>query len=338
MSSLRQRKLVRLAAGLVLVCFCLVSCRPFAPARANSAEELVRLKPIDVDPQHPGKTNFGSLILLRAFELNSKDKRFGGLSGLSLGSDGRLYAISDRGHWFSAKVEIDASGALVNLTDWRTAPLLAPDGSPVSGKLRDAEALARARDGSFLVAFEGRHRLWRYSAPPKTFHSRPLSVPIPPPVRRAPSNGGIECLAALPDGRLLTILEDLENADRSAKGWLMDNSRFEEFSYVSARGFRVTDCTALENGDLLVLERRYAPLGIFSVRVTLVKAPSIHFGAQLSGKELLKLQQPLAVENYEGIAVQETSRGTVVFLVSDDNFSAFQQTLLLQFLLPDSAK
>jgi hypothetical protein len=58
-------------------------------------------------------------------------------------------------------------------------------------------------------------------------------------------------------------------------------------------------------------------------------------GAKLAGKELLRLEQPLAVENFEGIAVQQTSNGTMIFIVSDDNYSSFQQTLLLQFLLPD---
>jgi hypothetical protein len=48
------------------------------------------------------------------------------------------------------------------------------------------------------------------------------------------------------------------------------------------------------------------------------------------------LEQPLAVENFEGMAVQQTAAGTMIFIVSDDNYSTFQQTLLLQFLLPSS--
>jgi hypothetical protein len=59
-------------------------------------------------------------------------------------------------------------------------------------------------------------------------------------------------------------------------------------------------------------------------------------GAKLTGKELLRLEQPLAAENYEGIAIKQTSNGTMIFIVSDDNYSSFQQTLLLQFLLPNS--
>ena len=88
---------------------------------------------------------------------------------------------------------------------------------------------------------------------------------------------------------------------------------------------------------MLVLERRYVPLGILSARITLVKGSHLRAGAKLIGKELLKLEQPLAAENYEGIAVKRTSKGTMIFIVSDDNYSSFQQTLLLQFFLPDAA-
>ena len=77
--------------------------------------------------------------------------------------------------------------------------------------------------------------------------------------------------------------------------------------------------------------------GILSARVTLIKGEQVRAGATLRGKELLKLEQPLAAENYEGIAVQRTPRGTIIFIVSDDNYSSFQQTLLLQFLLPKAA-
>jgi len=71
--------------------------------------------------------------------------------------------------------------------------------------------------------------------------------------------------------------------------------------------------------------------------VTLVKGEDLRPGAKLMGKELLKLEQPLAAENYEGIAVERTAKGTVIFVISDDNYSSFEQTLLLQFLLPDAA-
>ena len=320
----------------VLVSFSLVSCSDAAVDRKTTHARLVELVPIDVDRKRVERRNFGALTLLSAFQLTSKDKRFGGLSGLSVGPDGRLYAVSDQGYWLSASMLLGPDGALKDLVDWRIAPILTTTKLPVSGRLRDAEALAQARDGSFLVAFEGFHRIWRYSPPPKTFESTPVSVQIPSAVAQAPSNGGIEALATLADGRLLIIAEELENPDGSVKAWVLDDGQFTELSYLPAKGFRVTDCAALNDGDVLVLERRYVPFGILSARLTLVKAGSLQPGAKLAGKELLKLEQPLAVENFEGIAVQQTSNGTMIFIVSDDNYSSFQQTLLLQFLLPDS--
>jgi len=42
----------------------------------------------------------------------------------------------------------------------------------------------------------------------------------------------------------------------------------------------------------------------------------------------------LAVDNFEGIAVRQDSNGdTLVYIVSDDNYSPLQRTLLLQFRL-----
>jgi hypothetical protein len=300
--------------------------------------ELVKLTPIEVDPRNPERRQFGALTLLSAFQLRSKDKRFGGISGLSIGSDAKLYAISDRGYWLSATMEMDPQGALTDLTGWEIAPLLSPANTRVSKGWADAEALARAPDGSFVVGFEGVQRLWRYSPPPDTLQSVPLAIDIPATLAKAPSNGGIEGLAVLADGKLLVLTEEFQNPDGSFKGWIIDHSGFAELSYLPAPGYRVTDAAALINGDVLVLERRYTPLTHFSARVTLVKAEKILPAAKLSGKELLELKGHFAVENYEGVAVQQTENGAILFIVSDDNYSAFQATLLLQFFLPRARK
>jgi hypothetical protein len=156
------------------------SCLGPTLVQVSSNSALVELTPIDVDRKNPERKNFGALTLLSAFHLRSHDKRFGGISGLSIATDGKLYAVSDNGYWLSAKIKVDQNGALVNLIDWQIAPILSTTNTPVTGALRDAEALANAGDGSFLVAFEGAHRIWRYSPPPETFQSMPIPVPIPP--------------------------------------------------------------------------------------------------------------------------------------------------------------
>jgi hypothetical protein len=337
---LMARLRAKLLPAIILIAaiFCSqVACLLPRSALTSENSSLVDLNPIDVDRKHPERIDLGALALTSAFHLSSKDKRFGGLSGLSIGNDGRLYAISDNGYWLSAKMVRNKNGSLINLLDWQIAPLLTPSGTPVGDNLRDAEALTRAEDGSFLVAFEGVHRIWRYAAPPHTLQSIPTDVQISSEIARAPANGGMEGIASLPDGRLLILTEEFANPDGSFKGWLMDGRKAVELSYIPSHGFHVTDCTPLDNGDVLVLERRYVPLGILSARITLVKGSHLRAGAKLVGKELLKLEQPLAADNYEGIAVERTSKGSMIFIVSDNNYNSFQQTLLLQFLLPDTA-
>jgi hypothetical protein len=115
---------------------------------------------------------------------------------------------------------------------------------------------------------------------------------------------------------------------------LIDGQQFFELSYLPSPDFRVTDCAALSNGDVIVLERRYVPFGILSARLKLVRAENVRPGAKLLGEELLNLESPLNVDNFEGVAVQEDpSNGTIIYIVSDDNYNPFQRTLLLQFRL-----
>jgi hypothetical protein len=78
------------------------------------------------------------------------------------------------------------------------------------------------------------------------------------------------------------------------------------------------------------------PFGVLSARLTMVDGKTVKPGAKLSGRELLRIEYPLVVENFERLAVQETAKGTMIYLVSDDNYNPFQQTLLLQFRLPNA--
>ena len=319
---------------IALISLLLISCSNHPPGVLAARSPLVHLTAIDLDPKNPQRKEFGRLTVLSAYELRSKDPRFGGLSGLAVATDGRLYAVSDAGYWVSAQMILDPKGKLQDLTEWIIEPILSTTGAPVRNPLHDAEALARASDGSFLVAFEQVHRIWRYPPPPMTFYSLPSPVPIPAQVSKAPRNGGLEGLAILPDGRLLALTEEFRNSDGSYKGWLIQGERSFEVSYLPAEGFHATDCAALRNGDVIVLERRYVPLGILSAQLKLVRAEKIQPGAILIGEELIKLEYPLEVDNFEGVAIQEDPRsGTIIYLVSDDNYHSLQRTLLLQFRL-----
>lgn len=305
-------------------------------AHTTGAEALrVQAKAVTVDPKQPGRTRFGMLTLLSSFVLKADDKRFGGLSGAALDASGNtLYAVSDRGYGLSARLIHDQTGRLIGVDHWRITPLKTPSGRRVQQRMIDAEALVRERDGAWLVAFEHQHRIWRYPSSSEAFSALPEPVDTPRELSRAPSNGGVESMARLPDGRLLLLTEKFRNADGRLKGWLISEERTVEVFYIATDGFLPTDIAALSQGGILVLERRFRPTSGIAIRLRWIPGDRLQPGARLRGRELANLHMPLVIDNFEGLAVRETPPGEIVlYVLSDDNFNVFQQTLLLQFRL-----
>jgi len=59
-------------------------------------------------------------------------------------------------------------------------------------------------------------------------------------------------------------------------------------------------------------------------------------GALVGGPELIFADMGSQVDNMEGLSVHRDASGMVVLtLISDDNFSPLQRTLLLQFTLAE---
>ena len=295
----------------------------------------VRLAAMRVDPGQPQRTRFGALTLLSSFALKANDERFGGLSGLALdASGGTLFAVSDHGYGLSARLRHDASGRLTGVEGWTIEPLQTPQGEPVAGQLRDAEALVLESDGAWLVAFEQQHRIWRYPPAPTAFTAAPEALALPRTMSQAPVNGGIEGMTRLPDGRLLALTEKMRHADGGLQGWLLGGGRAASVSYRDADGFAPTDLAALSQGDVLVLERRFRLASGVAARLRCIPAAQLRPGGRLQGRELAHFQAPLVVDNFEGLAVRERSpEDVILYVISDNNYNFFQQTLLYQFRL-----
>lgn len=286
-----------------------------------------------VEPEWTGEPRVGKLLFLGGFELSSDDPRFGGLSGLDVSPDGaRLYAVSDQGYWITANLAHDADGRLAAAGPWRSVPLLTPTGHTVNLLQQDAEGLVRNPDGSFLVSFEGTHRIWRY---PSDLSAPPRPTPTPPGLAKAPLNRGLEAITVLADGTVFCVTEDHDNEDDSLKGWLMKNGVAQAVSYVPADGFSPTGLATLPDGDVLLLERQF-DLVRKHARVVRIEKAALTAGAKVRGGAVADLRRPLPLDNFEGLAVRRDAEGrTLLYLVSDDNFLPFQRTLLLQFRLSE---
>ncbi len=78
------------AASLAALLF---ACTKYSTSSLAAGDFRVELHPIELDLNDPQRVEFDRLKLLGAFHLRSNDARFGGLSGMTIGNDGRFYAV-----------------------------------------------------------------------------------------------------------------------------------------------------------------------------------------------------------------------------------------------------
>ena len=275
--------------------------------------------------------------------LSSKDTAFGGYSGLTLSPDGKsLIAVSDAGTWLAADLSYK-KGRLSGLQKTRIGPLLALKNRKLTRRRdRDAEAIrllkGNLKNGTALVSFEVNQRIGffdirggRLGGP-----SRYLR-----PGRGLFRNKGLESVALLSGKKrrrdVIAFAERSLDANGHHRGWIWKNLKAPAWPVAlrNLNGFDVTDAAGLENGDLLILERRFRWTEGIKMRVRHIKANALKPGAILNGKTLLWADMRYEIDNMEGLAVHKDPAGrTVITLISDNNFNTFlQRTMLLQFEL-----
>ena len=324
---------------LFVVCLLVAACGSGSPRPAGAQEQALEIKvsaqPFKID--EPAATRIDRLIWRGGISMTANSPNFGGWSDLHISPDGRrLTSISDEGGWLTATIDYDLNGNLAGLSGGRIGQLRGLDGKPIDSKPEaDAEGMARLADGSWLVSFERRHRLWRY----ETLTGTPAPVEGPAEIGRQPANGGIEALTALSDGRVIAISEEYGQRPGTAMGWIGTPAAggsfvWRSFDYATIPDFRPTAITQLPDGSLATLERAFDVVRGVRCRVMRLDAAQLAPGATVQAEELARLASPYAVDNLEGIAATRGARGeTLLWLMSDDNFNPLQRNLLLLFEL-----
>ena len=294
----------------------------------------IKARPVHLDPDRPSVERVGQLRYRGGLRLTSRARHFGGLSGLTFIAHDKLLAVSDQGWWVSFDI-VEKDGRLVDVGNATIDPLRDMQGARIKPKSnRDAEAVEFAADGSLMVAFERRHRLWRYPAPPAHTGGQIEQLPMLPAWADLPVNGGFEAIAVGPGTRRLLVSEHGQNGVSKLAGWLFERGRYRRLTYATVGQFVPTDFAQLRSGDLVALERRFTAVGGFASRLQIIDRQTIRPSANLTGREIARLERPLLIENFEGVAVRQTAgRPTRIYIVSDDNYNPFQQTLLLAFEL-----
>jgi hypothetical protein len=166
-------------------------------------------------------------------------------------------------------------------------------------------------------------------------------VPLPPAARKLPYNKGLEALVVVPKGQplagtLIAISERGLDPQGNIIAFLVNGPSPGQFAIRRTNNFDISDAVLLPSGDLLILERKFSWVGGVGIRIRSIPLKSIAPGALVDGPSIFDADLGQEIDNLEGIDAHVTAEGdTVLTMVSDDNFSLLQRTLLLQFTLVD---
>lgn len=339
-----MRQITWLILALCLIPGLLSAAEARSASSKNRAVSITS-EPVVFSPLLPGRTTFGALEWRGGLVISAENKHFGGFSGLVLRKDGgRMVAVTDRGWWLQADLVYE-DGLLAGLTHGLMNKLLKPSGKAYKSKRnRDSESIISNTAGDLsrlIVSFERRHRLVQYSAPGNGLQGHGHKLYALKSFRKLTYNKGLEAIARFPkSSRLANWIIAIGERSLDARGnhlaWLMHGNTIRRLSVKRHGEFEITDAAVMPGADLLILERSLTLLGGPRFQIRRIKAADIRPGAVLDGEVLLQADLRHTIDNMEGLALHRHQNGELrLTLISDDNFTMIQRTLLLQFALTE---
>ncbi len=322
----------------------LIALASAAPAQrvAETRKVEIRAQTIEMfDPRDASRTRFGALAFRGGLVLTSSHAEFGGISSLRVGADGaRFLATSDKGNWLRGRI-VYRGTAPIGIADAEMAPILGADGRPLNKRgWYDTESLAED-GGTVYVGIERVHEIVRFDYGRHGLRARGQPIPVPAGIKALPNNKSLECLVVPPRGvphagTLIAISERGVDSKGNILGWLIGGASPGAFTVKRTDEFEVSDCAVTPRGDLLILERSFSWLRGVAMRIRRVPLARVAPGALLDGPELIVADMGYQIDNMEGLSVHTAADGALVLtLISDDNFSPLQRTVLLQFTLAE---
>jgi len=261
-------------------------------------------------------------------------------SGLAWDEDEKLlYAISDKGFLVHLKPFFDASGRLADVLLLEVFVLKDRSDQPLSGNFIDSEGLQAIHqdngvkgDTVLLVPFERIPRVLRY-LPDGTYSG---SETIPGFLRTISHyknpNASLESIVLHKHYGIITAPEKL-SGNYPENEFQLFSLAGQKWSFTNSGGKygSITGMTVTSEGNLLALERIFHNI-FMGVRFSLHHIKLDKHGT--SHKILMDIGPADGYfnDNFEGIAHHKDNH---FFMISDDNNSALQRTLLVYFNLPE---
>lgn len=308
---LRTGFAILVAAGLAAVTFWR-SPVSLQPSREFVVEELAL----------PEVAEDAPLRATGLWEINGTGAGFGGFSALIAMPGGQLRSFSDRGWRFTFTMDERGPGAM------QTAQVIPEEGYRLT--LFDIESATESPEGeSYWLGYEATHAIHRFDG-----EDAPGSVRLLVDEVNLPENTGIEALVRLEDGRFIAFPETGVSGLLFA-GDPAEGAPLQEFPVTwPLSRYSPTDAAQLPDGRVLVLMRRFSLSPWPEFRSALVVGNPPQPDGVWEPELLAELDQIIPSENYEGLAIRSRPDGSsTIWLISDDNFSAFQRTLLARLEL-----
>ncbi|MEM0943434.1 MAG: esterase-like activity of phytase family protein [Pseudomonadota bacterium] len=291
-----------------------------APAAARQPKPVT----IEVTPTEIEAHRLSGAKLTGAWELSGDNDWFGGLSGLMIEGD-RLIAVTDRAHLLRARLTI--AGDVLSLSDATLWHLRQLNGKMHDFRTGDAEALTRAPQSVF-ISFERYHRI-----SPMVPSGRLQGQIRPQAFEGLPYNKGIEALAFVRGEGVLAIAEEVTEA--GAPYWLFRGPDQVETGHLPlASRHQVTGGEVGPDGKLYLLRRDFNVIQGISIRVERFALAAGH-PVPGSREEIAAFESAGRIDNMEGLALTEAGGETHLWIISDDNFSALQRTILVRLTLTE---
>jgi len=266
------------------------------------------------------------LTVAGAWHLVSSFRGFGGYSALLANGDDTLTAISD--HAWTLRFAMPDSGR-DQVFGFDMVGRSARDKSGI-----DIESVTTdPATGRRWFGYEVHNQIGRFdegAAGPR--------MAAPPAMAHWPENAGPEALVRLADGRFIVLREGAPWLSSGARpGLLFPGDPVEgavplEFGFRPPIGYDPTDMAQLPDGRVVILLRALdLPLPpFFRNKLVMADPRSIEPGKPWPWEELATIHGNLPRENYEGLAIAPDEAGVTMWLISDDNSTLFQRTVLLE--------
>jgi hypothetical protein len=330
-----------LLAGAVVLAVLSGTPQASTAAEPPVAIEIVASQITAFDIVNPSRRQFGLLEFRGGLVLRSPYQHFGGISAIRVASNGADFiALSDRGWWLRGRILYGGTQP-TGIADAEMAPMLGPDGAPLAARgWYDTESIAQD-GGTLYVGIERVHRIVRFNYGKDGLLARGYPIAVPRAVRSLPSNKGLEALVFVPPGltlagTLIAISERGLDQAGNIKAFLIGGPMAGRFAVKRTADYDISDADLLPGGDLLVLERKFSWRSGLGIRIRRIALVNLMPGALVDGAVMFEADLGYEIDNMEGLSVHRSAGGEIVLtLISDDNFSIIQRTLLLQFTLAE---